>query len=967
MADETTGSRTGPATWEPPFSVEETGGLRAYPPPDEWDDFVEYDPKAWPRKVERHYELVPTVCFNCEAGCGLLAYVDKASGAIRKFEGNPAHPGSRGRNCAKGPATINQVNDPERILYPMRRVGARGEGRWERITWDQALDQVAAVARKAIVEARQTEIMYHVGRMGEDGFTERVLAAWGVDGHNSHTNICSSGARTGYAFWMGVDRPAPDYANARVILLISSHLETGHYFNPHAQRILEAKARGAKLIVIDPRLSNTASHADEWLPLWPGMEPVFLLGLAHVILRERLYDAAFLRRWTNWEAFLRSEGVETPTFERFEERLNELYAAYDPERVARETGLEAARIVALARDIAAAGSRFSAHVWRAAAAANLGGWLTARNLFFLNVLTGSVGTEGGTLPNLSAKFVPHPPVEPPPVRVWNDLTWPREFPLAHNEMSFLLPHFLKEGRGHLDLYFTRVYNPVWTNPDGFTWIEVLGDERKVGLHAALTPTWNETAYWADLVLPMGHSPERHDLISYETHGARWIAFRQPVQRVVAERHGRRVGFTHEVNPGEVWEENEWWIELSWRIDPDGSLGIRRHFESPYRPGEKITVEEYYRWIFEHSVPGLPEAAARAGLSPYAYMQRYSAFEIGRAEFGQHEEPVAPSQLAGAATDPATGIVYTTAPPPERIDVKPYPRPPDGPLGRRVGIEVDGRVVRGFPTPSGLLEFFSTTLAEWGWPELAIPAEIPSHVHPSRLASGQFVLNATYRLPTLIHTRSGNAKWLYELSHQNPVLMHTSDAVRLGLRSGDLVRVSTDIGHFVDRVFVGEGIRPGVVACSHHLGRWRLKGAPGVDRWASAEVSLERGPEGVWRLRQLEGVRPFPSDDPDSSRVWWREAGVHQNLTFAVHPDPVSGMHAWHQIVRVERAGPDDQYGDVVVDTRESDRIYREWMAATRPGPGPGHRRRPEWLLRPLRPHTSAYASPSLPPDDRAGG
>ena len=100
--------------------------------------------------------------------------------------------------------------------------------------------------------------MYHVGRPGEDGFTERVLAAWGVDGHNSHTNICSSGGRAGYAFWMGFDRPSPDYANAKVIFLISAHLESGHYFNPHAQRIIEGRRNGAKLIVVDPRLSNTA-------------------------------------------------------------------------------------------------------------------------------------------------------------------------------------------------------------------------------------------------------------------------------------------------------------------------------------------------------------------------------------------------------------------------------------------------------------------------------------------------------------------------------------------------------------------------------------------------------------------------------------------------------------------------------------------------------------------------------------
>ena len=92
------------------------GGLSSYPPSDKWDDWTEYDPAAWPEKVRRRYALVPTICFNCEAGCGLLAYIDKNTFKIRKFEGNPEHPGSRGRNCAKGPATLNQVNDPERIL-----------------------------------------------------------------------------------------------------------------------------------------------------------------------------------------------------------------------------------------------------------------------------------------------------------------------------------------------------------------------------------------------------------------------------------------------------------------------------------------------------------------------------------------------------------------------------------------------------------------------------------------------------------------------------------------------------------------------------------------------------------------------------------------------------------------------------------------------------------------------------------
>jgi len=77
------------------------GGLASYPPPERWDDWKEYDPARWPKRVEKHYTLIPTICFNCEAGCGLLAYVDREKLDIHKFEGNPVHPGSRGRNCAK--------------------------------------------------------------------------------------------------------------------------------------------------------------------------------------------------------------------------------------------------------------------------------------------------------------------------------------------------------------------------------------------------------------------------------------------------------------------------------------------------------------------------------------------------------------------------------------------------------------------------------------------------------------------------------------------------------------------------------------------------------------------------------------------------------------------------------------------------------------------------------------------------
>ena len=925
---------------EPP-----SGGLAKFPPADRWNDWSEFDPARWPERVERRYSLIPTICFNCEAACGLLAYVDRESMQIRKFEGNPAHPGSRGRNCAKGPATINQVNDSERIRFPMRRAGKRGEGKWERVTWDEALDDLAARIRSAIREGRGNEILYHVGRPGHELlYNQRILHAWGLDAHNSHTNVCSAGGRTGYAFWQGYDRPSPDFANARFILLLSSHLEAGHYFNPHAQRILDAKAAGAKLCVLDTRLSNTASKADYWLSPWPGSEAAVLLAMCRILLEENLFNREFVRRWVNWEEYLAAERPNEPrTFEHYLEVLKELYAEYTPEFAERESGVEARLIVEVAHEVARAGSALSTHIWRSAAAGNLGGWQVARALQFLTVLAGAIGTPGGMTPSSWNKFVPAPPLMPPPPNAWNEMMWPREFPLAFFEMSYLLPHFLREGRGKLSVYFTRVYNPVWTNPDGMSWIEALSNESQVECHACLTPQWSETANFADYVLPMGLASERHDLMSQETHSARWIGFRQPVLRVALERQGRRFATTWEAHReaglGEIWEEDEFWIELSWRVDPDGSMGIRKYFESPYRPGEKLTVDEYYRWIFENSVPGLPEAAAKENLSPLDYMRKYGAFLVEENIYRLNEEALSDAQLAGATLDSATRVIRKN--------------------GSAIGVEIDGQAVAGFPTPSRKLEFYSRTLKEWNWPEAAIPTYIRSHVHRSQFdfARGEMLLLPTFRLPTLVHSRSGNSKWLTEISHRNPVWMHPEDAARLGLGTDDLVKVSTTIGYFVDRIWVTEAIRPGVVACSHHLGRWRLQEETGAPRWSSALVKIEQIAPGQWKMRQVHGVRPFASSDPDSSRIPWQDAGVHQNLTFPVHPDPVSGQHCWHQKVRVERCGPDDRYGDIFVDTNQAYAEYRKWLEATRPAPGPGGLRRPLWIARAYRPAREAFYLP----------
>jgi anaerobic selenocysteine-containing dehydrogenase len=366
------------------------------------------------------------------------------------------------------------------------------------------------------------------------------------------------------------------------------------------------------------------------------------------------------------------------------------------------------------------------------------------------------------------------------------------------------------------------------------------------------------------------------------------------------------------------------------------------------------------------------------------MRRYGSFAIAGDVYQPYERILSSEELAGTEVDPETGIIWRlphaatahAAPaghghstqPATRPNMVPRPAPPPRADGAtRVGIMVDGVPRAGWPTPSGKLELYSTTLRDWGWPEYALPGYIRSHVHPDLLdwSKSEFCLVPTFRLPVLIHTRSGNAKWLNEIAHSNPLWMHPVDAARLSVKTGDLVRVSTEIGYFVPYVWVTEGLRPGVVACSHHMGRWRLQEGSGGDRWSTGVVDLERTAPGRWLMRLKEGVHGFASDDPDSSRVWWTDAGVHQNLTFPVHPDPVSGAHSWHQKVRVERAHPDDRYADVSVDTVRAHAIYREWLARARPAPGPGGLRRPLWLLRPYKPDPSAYTIPeTVEPEGR---
>ncbi len=1087
--------------------------LSFYPPLDQWDDFKELDGEDWKRGgIDRHgvqseenpdgiyvndFAIVPTACSNCEASCGLTAWIDKKTFTVKKYMGNPLHPGSRGRNCAKGYATQSQMYDPDRLAFPIKRApgSKRGEGKWIRTTWDEAMTTIGKKMGDTLRvgdELSKKSVMFHVGRPNENGFTGKFWQTLNSDAFNSHTNICSSGGRTPTIQWANDDRSSPDWANAKLIFLNSSHAaDAGHYFQQAAGHIADARKKGAKLVVMDPRMSNSAGMADLWIACWPGTEPVLYLYLVHRMLQEKKVNETFVKKWFNWEVmmdnkdylnFMVKKGYisalpKDDSFESYMEMLKEMYAPYTLEYAVKESHVPAYKLEQLYEMFIWADTSISSYFWRAAAAGNRGGWVSGRTGFLALGLRGAIGPKGGT-------FFHHWHVisvagkggaatvgqgkrgaDVPKVDVWNELAWPPEWPLSTYEMSYLLPHLLTDTEWQkkwqakglnvptkLAVWIPRMYNPVWINPDGFRWLEVLKDESKMELTFNLSPVWSETNWHVDYVLPVGLAGERHDQHSEATMPARWTSFRQPVMRVALEKAGwkpknpnRATLEAHiKAGLGEVWEENEFWFDMGVNyIDPDGSLGIRKMWESKRNPGKPVTISEWYDAAFGDNLPNLKSTATSdprykdAEFPVYEYMRDHGAWMEENNIYSAQERVIKEDRDNYIAhghkydkrhvhTDRRTGVMTTEA---HGSDAWKYD---DG--KKPIGIEIDGVKMEGFATLDKKLDFFSEWFAsdEWKWPEYAVPfyprnekekkemVHIVSHVnHAYMTEENSYALNTVFRLPYNIHTRSANSKHLMEISqNHDPIWISTPDAKRQGFKRGDAIRVrivdsvsNLESGYFVAMAVPTEGVLPGTLACSHHGGRWKLKnsvtipngvtdgkvdgqpvarnmndpkfmadspaaagrvgqeimiedydGTSGMNSYGvpTAEMVMD-GKKGL--MRYIEGITPFHSDrfkdyNKDSDNIWWDGlSGSWQNAVAPTHPDPISGMHCWHQKVILEPAQAGDKIGDIYVDYENNFKTYQAWRdELTRPLNSTNKWRRPRHIKRPWVPLSEkAYA------------
>ena len=250
-------------------------------------------PPGW--RGETRVQQIATNCEMCFWRCGVMAEV--AGGKLLKLQGNPHHPMTQGKLCARGNAGVALLNDPDRLKYPQIRTGERGEGKFKRVSWDEALDFLAA-RLKELKQKYGPESVALFPHGVHSGFFATLMKAYGTPNSAEPAFAQCRGPRDiGYQLTFGrpVNSPEPvDLEESKCIVLIGSHIGE-NVFTSQVTAFAEGLARGAKLIVVDPRFSTAASKATFWLPIKPGTDTALLLAWMNVVISEKLYDNASRR------------------------------------------------------------------------------------------------------------------------------------------------------------------------------------------------------------------------------------------------------------------------------------------------------------------------------------------------------------------------------------------------------------------------------------------------------------------------------------------------------------------------------------------------------------------------------------------------------------------------------------------------------------------------------------------------
>ncbi|MBY0217381.1 molybdopterin-dependent oxidoreductase [Paenibacillus illinoisensis] len=449
--------------------------------------------------IDQENGVFPAVCpLDCPDTCGLLLH--KENGKIVKVAGNPDHPITKGAICNKVRNMAERIYHPERLQYPMRRVGAKGEGKFERISWDEAIHEItgkfSSISAKYGSESILPYSFYgNMGILGVDGMDRRFFNALGAS--MLEQTICNAAGNTGWKYTMGANRGTvpEDTEHADLILVWGGNIVST---NMH-QVVLAEKARkkGAQIVVIDVHRNRTAQWGDWFIPLYPGTDSALALGLMNVLFDRGLTDEAFMQKYTVGHEALRDHVRD-----------------YTPERVARITGVPEADIVKLA-ELYGNAQAAHIHIGNGLQHHDNGG-MNVRSIACLPAITGQwLKRGGGAVRTNSYASTNSDALERPELR---------SNPEARVVNMNRIGEALLEDQQPIRALMVYCSNPLVVAPD--TERVERGFAREDLFTVVHDLFMTDTAKYADIVLPAKSSFEATDL--YTSYWHQYVHLQEPV-------------------------------------------------------------------------------------------------------------------------------------------------------------------------------------------------------------------------------------------------------------------------------------------------------------------------------------------------------------------------------------------------------------------------------------------------------
>ncbi|MDI6852175.1 MAG: molybdopterin-dependent oxidoreductase [Deltaproteobacteria bacterium] len=441
-----------------------------------------------------------SICFMCTVRCPIRVMV--ANDDVVWIQGNPHVPGIEGALCAKGSAGLALLHDHERPQYPMIRTGERGAGQWRRAGWEEALDYVADKLKAIIQEHGGHSVVFGERTNLNTHISKTFMKAIGSPNHFTHDALCKGSVNTAFRSLTGYADPqvGVDYANTRHIVMYGRNIFEALEIAP-INNLLKAMDKGAKLTYIDPRVSITATKADRYWMIRPGTDLALNYALIHTILKEKLYDQDYVRRWVSG--------------------LNELIAfvePYTPEWAEAETGIPAGEIKNLAREMSEVKPACVFHYgYRGAHHPNE--IYFRRSIIILNALMGSIEAQGGLFFKKGAAAAGRGDIGKYVSQEFPKINAPRfdgsgaeAFPIAdssHGNPQMLAHAIINEDPYPIKALIANRFEPLQSIPDSAQVRQALN---KLDLIVAVDINFSEIAWYADVILPESIYLERADSI-----------------------------------------------------------------------------------------------------------------------------------------------------------------------------------------------------------------------------------------------------------------------------------------------------------------------------------------------------------------------------------------------------------------------------------------------------------------------